>query len=109
MRRAHQLTSGRNRRRLAAGLERAQRDSERTGFVFSTVVAPDRHEVRGARVVFGALERRLRGGEPIQARAAAMLQVLLTDGNGPLYRPVGAGSLGSQLRAAAVALGPDVR
>lgn len=107
--RARQLTAARSRRRLAAGLRRALRDADHGLPGLTAVVAVDRHEVSGARAVIGALQRRLGDGRPVRARGAAMLQIVLSDGNGPLYAPVGAGSLGSHLRAAAAALEPGAR
>jgi len=105
-RRAAQLTGARNRRRVAAGLERVRRDGVRDPLSLTAVVSPDRHEVRAAQAVLTALSLRLAEDRPVHPRGMAMLQLLLTDGTGPLYEPVGAGSLGSHLRAAAAALEP---
>ena len=69
------------------------------------MVAPDRHEVAAAGAEIAALERRLRDGRRVDAAGVAMLRLLLTDGSGPLYDPVGAGSLARHLRTAAGALG----
>jgi hypothetical protein len=108
-RRAAQLICGRSRRRVAAGLARALRDSTRGPLSWTAVVAPDRHEVSAAHVVLKALSVRLGDDQPVDPRGMAMLRLLLTDGNGPLYQPIGPGSLGSYLRAAAAALEPDTR
>jgi hypothetical protein len=105
-RRAVQLTGTRNRRRISAGLARVLRDCVRDPLTFTAVVNPDRHEVQAARAVLTAISLRLAEDRPVHPRGMAMLQVLLTDGSGPLYEPVGAGSLGSHLRAAAAALEP---
>lgn len=105
-RRARQLTSARARRRLADGLARALSRSLKVGPVLTAAIRPDASEVRDAQVVIGALDRRLRSGEPIHPAGAAILMVLLTDGTSPLYRRGEPGALGSRLRAAAAALEP---
>jgi hypothetical protein len=106
--RARSLVRARRRNHLAAGLARGLKSAERGGQRLSTALAPDRREVLAARVVIGALERRLRSSEPVDPRGVAILQTLLTDGESALYRPSEAGALGSRLRAAAVALeAPD--
>jgi hypothetical protein len=107
--RAQQLTTARSRRRLAGGLARVRRDAVDELSGFTAVVAPDRHEVAAAAPEIAALERRLRDGERVDAAGVAMLRLLLTDGSGPLYDPVGAGSLARHLRAVAGALGTPVR
>jgi hypothetical protein len=108
-RRAAQLTGVRSRRRIAAGLARVLRDCTRQPLSMTAVVSPDRHEVLAARAVLQALALRLADSGPVDPRGMAILQVLLTDGTGPLYEPVGPGSLGSHLRAAAAALEPEAR
>lgn len=107
--RAQQLTTARNRRRLAGGLERVRLDADDGLSGFTAVVAPDRHEVDAAAPEITALERRLRDGERVDAAGVAMLQLLLTDGSSPLYDPVGAGSLARHLRTVAGAFGAPVR
>ena len=107
--RAQQLTKARSRRRLAGGLERVRRDAVDELSGYTAVVAPDRHEVAAATPELTALQRRLRDGERVEAAGVAMLRLLLTDGESPLYDPVGAGSLARQLRAVAGALGAPGR
>jgi hypothetical protein len=102
--RAERLTSRRFRERVAAGLTRAVRDAGACGF--SAAVRPHRHEVMAARTVLAALDRRLRGAEPVTAQGVALLEALLTDGTSALYLPTEPGALGSRLRAAAAALEP---
>jgi hypothetical protein len=102
--RARRITSRRGRGRVGDGLARAMRDARATRVGFSAAVGPDRRELLAARTVLGALERRLRGPEPVGARGVALLYVLLSDGSSPLYRPGERGALGSALRAAAAAL-----
>jgi hypothetical protein len=106
--RAQQLTTPRSRRQLAGGLIRAQRDAGTELSVLTAVTAPDRHEVSAAVSDIAALRRRLRDGERVDPAGAAMLRLLLTDPTGPLYDPVGPGSLARHLRAAAAALEPHV-
>lgn len=107
--RAQRLTSRRYRARMAAGLARAVRDAEGSGRGFTAAVRPDRREVLAARTVLATLDGRLRAVEPVSAQGIALLELLLTDGASPLYRPTGPGALGSRLRAAAAALEPLAR
>lgn len=100
------ITSRRGRAHVADGLARALRDAVAIAPAFSAAARPDCHEVFAARTVLAALERRLRGPEPVAGRGVALLRELLTDGSGPLYRPAEPGVLGSKLRAAAAALEP---
>jgi len=107
--RSRRLTSRRYRERMAAGLARAVRDAEATTRGFSAAVRPDQREVIAARTVLATLDRRLRAAEPVSAQGVAELELLLTDGTSPLYRPTEPGALGSRLRAAAAALEPLAR
>jgi hypothetical protein len=107
--RGERLTGRRYRTRMAAGLARVVRDAEATSRGFSAAVRPDRREVIAARTVLAALDRRLRGEEPVSPRGVALLESLLTDGMSPLYRPTESGALGSRLRLAAAALEPPAR
>ena len=106
--RAQRITSRRGRVRVADGLARAIRDARATAG-FSAAVRPDRREVLAARTVLATLDRRLRAPEPVTARGVALLLVLLTDGESPLYQRGERGALGSRLRAAAAALEPPDR
>jgi hypothetical protein len=107
--RGRRLTGRRHRARVAAGLGRAVRDAEATTRGFSAAIRADRREVIAARTVLATLDRRLRAPDPVSAQGIAMLESLLTDGAGPLYRPTEPGALGSRLRAAAAALEPLAR
>lgn len=94
---------------VANGLGRVLHSASDASARFTAAVAPDRGEVLAARAVIDALERRLRGPEPLPARGMAMLRELLTEPTSPLYRPEEPGALGSRLRAAAAALEPANR
>lgn len=104
--RARRITGRRSRKRLADGLVRALSSAQDSTPGFSAAVRPHRREVLAARIVLAALDRRLRAPEPVTAHGVAMLQMLLTEGSSPLYRPSEPGALGSRLRAAAAALEP---
>ena len=106
--RARQLTTARSRRQLAGGLGRAQRDVASEHAALTAVVMPDRYEVAAAVKEMTALERRLCDGERVDAAGAAMLRLLLSDATGPLYDPVGPGSLARHLRRAGAALEPHL-
>lgn len=104
--RARRVTSRRNRKRLAAGLDRVLNSARGARPGFTAAIAPNGREAEAARTVLIALQRRLREAAPVAPQGAAMLMVLLTDGSSPLYRPAAPGTLGSSLRAAAAALEP---
>ena len=104
--RAQQLTGPRNRKRLAGGLARALRTAQNRTPGLTAAVRPCASEVLAARTVLEALNRRLLADGTVNARGVAVLQLLLTDGGSPLYRPAEPGALASHLRAAAVALDP---
>jgi hypothetical protein len=105
--RGERITSRRHRERVADGLARVLRDAQAATHGFSAAAQPDRGEVLAARTVIAALRRRLCAPEPVTPRGVILLRGLLTDGNGPLYRPSEPGALGSRLRAAAAALEPS--
>jgi hypothetical protein len=107
--RSRRLTSGRSRRRVAAGLTRVVRDAAGTRRGFTAAIRPDRNGVIAARTLLATLDRRLRSDEPVSPQGVAWLESLLTDGSSPLYRPTDPGALGSRLRAAAAALDPHPR
>jgi hypothetical protein len=107
--RARAITGRRSRLRIADGLARARRSTrDRTGG-FTAAIKPSAEEIRAARVVLNALDRRLRAPQPVSAHGMAMLRTLLTDGTSALYAPAVRGALGSELRAVAAALEPDPR
>ena len=101
-RRADQLRSARERRRLAAALRRLIEAAERPPW--PSAAAPiDRLGVREARESVTALAGDLEAADDPPARAVAMVERLLADGASPLYVPDGR-SLESELRRARVAL-----
>lgn len=104
--RAKRITARRSRKRLADGLTGALRSAQDGTPGFTAAVRPHAQEVLAARTVIAALDRRLRGPEPVTAHGTAMLLALMTEGTSPLYRPTEPGALGSHLRAAAAALEP---
>lgn len=84
--RARQLTSDRNRRRLARSLERLVEEADsppRRGLTATVPPAPFR--VREARPEILTLSSRLRGNGPVAPRGIAVLKDLLSDGGGPFY------------------------
>lgn len=105
--RARTITRARSRLQIAGGLARARRSARDTRPGLSAAIRPHADEILAARVVLGALDRRLRAAEPVTPRGMAMLRTLLTDGASALYAPSSRGALSSQLRAVAAALEPD--
>lgn len=96
--RALQLTSDRNRRRLARFLERlVERAEERPAPFRSASVPPCRAQVREARPLMLAIALRLRTVAPVDARGIARLMDLLSDGGGPCYVPTHPHALSSAL------------
>ena len=84
--RARQLLSRDERLKMAAGLGRTICQVERPALHLAQV--PVRSQaVRDAVPTLAMLARRLRGSLPISPQGAAKTQILLTDGNGPLYYP----------------------
>ena len=107
--RAVRITARRRRASLAGGLARVLRSASDSRPRLTAAAVPDRRAVLAARPVIEALERRLRGPEPVAARGVAMLGELLTEPTSPVYRSDDPGDLASGLRAAAAALEPGVR
>jgi hypothetical protein len=103
-RRAEQLTSARRRRVLADGLEQALRHADGQAPRLSSAPPVSRREVRAARAEILRLSSVLRDGEPVAPAGVAQLQLLLTDGIGPLHRTVREGDLSEAARAASEAL-----
>jgi hypothetical protein len=111
--RAAQLTSDRTREKMAAWIEdivaRAGRDP--SGKVldvysraFSAAVEPDRDEVAAAEMLLTQVEDFLGSNAPVYARGVALLEDLLRDGGGPVYRPSWPGELSHQLELIIAAL-----
>ena len=105
--RAQRITRRRSRTSLAAGLARALRSAERTTPGLTAALRAQASELVAARTVFAALDRRLRGSEPVSAQGVAILRALLTDSASTLYQPSEPGALASQLRTAAATLRPS--
>jgi hypothetical protein len=97
--RARQLTSHRNRRRLARSLERLIEEAESPRHGLTAVVPPAPARVREARPQMLTLSARLRGDRPVAARGIAVLKDLLSDGGGPFYTPGDPETLRRRLRA----------
>lgn len=97
--RARQLTSYRNRRRLARSLERLVEEADsppRRGI--TAAVPPARERVREARPQMLTISARLRGSGPVAPRGIAVLKDLLSDGGGPFYTPGSPETLKRRLR-----------
>jgi hypothetical protein len=107
--RAVRIIGRRRRANLADGLAGVMRSASDSRARFTAAVPLDRGAVLAALPVIEALERRLRGPEPVAARGVAMLGELLTEPSSPLYRSNDPDSLGSRLRAATAALEPGIR
>ena len=86
--RAAQLTSWRTRRLIAAGLDRLLRASE--GPQRRWWAACRRDPLAANAGAISELADLLRADAPLYARGIAIVNRLLTDGNGPLYRGNGA-------------------
>lgn len=112
--RAGQLTSRRERDRLARALERtlelaghaAEAKMTRMAPVLSTRVPLRVGEIWGCADDFDGLVARLRGDEPIDAQGVAMLRRLLNDGASPLYYRRSPVTLRHAVRSARLALEP---
>jgi hypothetical protein len=103
--RAAQLTSERNRRNLAAGLERAVATVDGGRRSFGSKAPVDRAGVEDARLELLDVATLLRGPEPVAMRGVALVEQLLTQGDSPLYaRSVPTGTLREAARQARAAL-----
>jgi hypothetical protein len=104
--RSARLTSGRARRRIAAGLERACRKADRrVGLSAAVPVHPGAVDV--ARPALLQLAAALRCRQSVRARGVALAQLLLIEADGPLYNPERPETLYEAARDALLALGPD--
>jgi hypothetical protein len=104
-RRAQTLTSARHRNTIGRGLSRALRSARRPSRRISAAMPPDASELLGAAALLAALEARLRDRRPVGVEGMALLRLLLTDPDSALYQAGENGTLASELRAAAAALG----
>ena len=91
-RRAAWLTSARNRRSLSRSIDRllAVRPAPRGP---SAAVRPHGGELAGTRLSLARVAALLAGGEPVYCRGVARVQLLLTQGNSPLFAPERVGQL----------------
>jgi hypothetical protein len=102
--RARRLVSGRSRRRLACGLERAW--SVPPGHaVLSAAVEVDEQAVEVARPALQQLASALRSRAEVEPRGVAIARILLTEPCSALYRPAYCEELYELARAALLALG----
>lgn len=105
-RRSHQLVSRLVRRRTAAAVQRLlSGPPARVGFSASVPVSWKPVEI--AQPALEQLVAALRARESVRPRGVALTRLLLTDGSGPLYRPVSPDALHESAREALFALGPD--
>jgi hypothetical protein len=102
--RARRLTTSRSRARVARGLAGALRSARSDRPRFTAAVRPSGPDVLDAERTVASLERRLRAPGPVAAQGVAIIRLLLTDGNGPLYQSSDPHALGTRLRAAATLL-----
>jgi hypothetical protein len=101
--RSRRLVSGRSRRRLAHGLERAW--SMPPGHdVLTAAVAVDERAVEVARPALQQLASALRSRAEVEPRGVAITQILLTEPASALYRPAYREELYELARAALLAL-----
>jgi hypothetical protein len=101
--RSRRLVSGRSRRKLASGLERAWSMPPRHQ-VLSAAVAVDAPAVEVARPALQQLASALRSHADVEPRGVAITQILLTEPCSALYRPAYREELYELARAALFAL-----
>jgi len=102
--RAARLTSERSRWRMAAWVTEILTTARRPPRVFAAAVEPDRREVASAEPLLLQVTKLLQSSAPVYARGVAMLEGLLGDGGGPLYRPIRRAELSSRLELIIAAL-----
>ena len=103
--RAEALGSPRTRRVLRDALEDLL--TQRSGRLPGSRVSPARDRVNAARDELAELARRLRPGQPVEARGIARVRELLSDGGGPLFWSGSDEDVGAAVREAIAALGPS--
>lgn len=111
-RRAARLTSARHRRSLAAAIERTLEEAEHPRGALSPAVPLQRREILAARASLVRLAKDLAGDDresgsrkrSYAPRGVALVRLLLTDADSPLYAPHPAGELGLAVRHANTAL-----
>jgi hypothetical protein len=102
--RSRRLLSGRSRRRLACGLERAWSTPPGRA-VLSAAVAVDEDAVEVARPALQQLASALRSRAAVEPRGVAITRILLTEPCSALYSPAYREELYEVARAALFALG----
>ena len=104
-RRAEQLTSERNRRVVASGLERVIEAAEEPPSRYSSAVPLRRAEILSERTGLLGLAAELRDtSQDVNVRGVALVERLLTDGGSPLYTSSANETLDGAIRQARAAL-----
>ncbi|HET9121076.1 MAG TPA: hypothetical protein VFN72_11150 [Solirubrobacterales bacterium] len=85
--RARRLTSPAARARLASSVREVIMAASRPPTLASSRIPPSRPEAPAARLTLAAIELLLKSDSPVYAQGMARLELLLTDGGGPLYSP----------------------
>lgn len=102
--RARKLTGRRDRRALAAGIQRVLHEAARPANLYALPF--DWPRIRLLTDELAALRDVLADGGLVDPRGVAMVQLLLTDGGGPLHRPGGPVRLRDAIDDAVYALRP---
>jgi hypothetical protein len=102
--RAGRLTSPREVRACVEGLDRVLRESVAPSRGLTSQAPLQREAIRAARPFLLNLRERLRETESPRAAGVARVELLLTDGAGPLYAPSHPGTLASLACRAADAI-----
>jgi hypothetical protein len=107
MRRACRLVAPNTREMLSASWERVLADLDRPVRGISGRVPVCRAAVRDAETAIRELIAALRTDGPMPARGVAMIVLLMTDGNGPLYRRTRPHELAQRIAQAIPYLDPE--
>jgi hypothetical protein len=102
--RAAELTSRRQRRKLAEEIDALMESATRPPHPLGAAVPLDRAGVRACGELLRELADELRQAEQIEARGVALVRQLLRDGGSALYAPEAEGALESAIRHARAAL-----
>ena len=103
--RALRLTRPRTRARLAQSVRDVIAAAGRPPAIPSSRIPPSRPEVPAARADLEAIASLLASDMPLYAEGVARLELLLTDGGGPLYSPDYPAALSRELERIVAALG----
>jgi hypothetical protein len=105
--RAAQLTSWRNRKRLARTLGRTIAEAHGPAMTRSRVVIIRRAAVLDAEAAITAMIERLGSAKPVEPKGMAIIERMITNaGQSPLYGPSEPGALDRLIRTATAALEP---